>query len=139
MFTTKDKVCQCIWAFIIVSLIMFGLWAVHAVATPVAKAEPEAGCETVGWGINLFGNWTQRRTICDGPRRPDGTWERARAIWTPAGYVPRSTYCGTWSCSSSGGYWRDETIQAYEKYITSDTTLPPNEPGWLPSGTVILR
>lgn len=97
------------------------------------------GCETVGWGINLFGNWTQRRSICDGPRQADGTWLRARAIWTPAHYVPVSCYSGRYYGSCSGGYFVEETVQAKETYITSDTTLPPNEPGWLPPATEIVR
>ena len=73
------------------------------------------------------------------PRRPDGSWERTRAIWTPAGYVPRSTYCGSYSCSSSGGYYRDESVQGYERYIVLDDNVVPGEPGWLPTGSVVLR
>lgn len=101
-------------------------------ATP---AQDGTGCETVGWGLNFFGNWTQRRTICDGPRRADGSWDRARVVWTPAGYVPRSTYCGSFSCTSSGGYYRDESVQEATKYVVFDSNVLPNEPGWLPLGT----
>ncbi len=66
-----------------------------------AKATTGVGCESIRWGF-LGSQW---RTICDTPRNADGSWMRERRIWTPAGYVPRSTYCGTWSCSSSGGYY----------------------------------
>ncbi|QDH91706.1 hypothetical protein SEA_PHRAPPUCCINO_28 [Mycobacterium phage Phrappuccino] len=104
-------------------------------AAPKASADPGIGCETIRWGF--LGS--QRRTICDGPRRGDGSWERVRTIWTPAGYVPRSTYCGTWSCSSSGGYYREETVQGLEKYIVFDHNVLPDEPGWLPPGTVTIK
>ena len=104
-----------------------------------ARADYDPGCETVGWGINLFGNWNQRRTICDGPRNADGTWLRARGIWTPAYYRPSRSYCGSYSCTYTEGGYVPETMQAKETYITSDSTLPPNEPGWLPPGTEIIR
>jgi hypothetical protein len=100
-----------------------------------ADADPGIGCETIRWGF--LGS--QRRTICDGPRRPDGSWTRGRVVWTPAGYVPRSTYCGTYSCSSSGGYYREETLQAKETYVVFDSNVLPDEPGWLPPGTDVIR
>ena len=100
-----------------------------------ADADPSIGCETIRWGF--LGS--QRRTICDGPRRADGSWTRARVVWTPAGYVPRSTYCGTYSCSSSGGYYREETLQAKETYVVFDSNVLPDEPGWLPPGTDVIR
>jgi hypothetical protein len=93
------------------------------------------GCETVDWGF--LGS--QQRTICDGPRQADGSWMRYRVIWTPAGYVPRSTYCGSYSCSSSGGYYRPQTLQAKENYIVFDENVVQGEPGWLPPGTDIIR
>ena len=100
-----------------------------------ADADPGIGCETIRWGF--LGS--QRRTICDGPRRPDGSWTRGSVVWTPAGYVPRSTYCGTYSCSSSGGYYREETLQAKETYVVFDSNVLPDEPGWLPPGTDVIR
>lgn len=104
-------------------------WAGHA------KADPGIGCETIHWGF-LGG---QRRTVCDTPRRADGSWTRAREVWVPAGYVPRSTYCGSYSCSSSGGYYRERGTVAYEQYPVTDDTVLPNEPGWLPTGSVVIR
>lgn len=100
-----------------------------------ADALPGVGCEQIRWGF--LG--TQRRTICDTPRRADGSWTRERRIWTPAGYVPGSTYCGTWSCSSSGGYYREETTTGYEVYPVNDGNVLPDEPGWLPTGSVVIR
>lgn len=103
---------------------------------PAARADYTPGCETVRWGF--LGS--QRRTICDGPVNPgDGGWLRARVIWTPAGYVPRTTYCGSYSCSSSGGYYREETLQAKETYYVLPTNVLPDEPGWLPAGTDVIR
>ncbi len=105
------------------------------VAPPASAYGYDAGCETIRWGF-LGSQW---RTVCDGPRRPDGSWERERRIWTPAGYVPRSTYCGTYSCSSSGGYYREESTTGYERYVVFDVNVLPDEPGWLPEGTLVIR
>lgn len=100
-----------------------------------ADAAPSVGCESIRWGF--LGS--QIRTICDGPKRADGSWDRERRIWTPAGYVPRSTYCGTYSCSSSGGYYRQESTQGYERYVVFDHNVLPDEPAWLPTGSVVIR
>ena len=48
-----------------------------------ADADPSIGCETIRWGF--LGS--QRRTICDGPRRADGSWTRARSSG-PGGIRP---------------------------------------------------
>lgn len=105
------------------------------VDTAAARADVGVGCETIRWG--LFG--AQRRTVCDTPRRADGSWTRSRLVWVPAGYVPRSTSCGTYSCSSSGGYYRGRGTVAYEQYPVTDETVLPDEPGWLPTGSVVIR
>ncbi len=116
------------------SVIVFGGTAI-GYASGRAAADPGIGCETIHWGF-LGG---QRRTVCDTPRRPDGSWTRAREVWVPAGYVPGSTYCGTYSCTSSGGYYRERGTVAYEQYPVTDATVLPDEPGWLPSGSVVIR
>nr|WP_235658675.1 hypothetical protein [Mycobacteroides abscessus] len=100
-----------------------------------AHAAPKDGCETVSWG--LFGS--QLRTICDGPKRPDGSWIRERRIWTAAGWVRGSTYCAYYSCTRSEGYYRQESTQGYEKYLVFDYNVVPGEPDWLPAGTVVVR
>ncbi|MEU9805482.1 hypothetical protein [Mycobacterium sp. NPDC050853] len=100
-----------------------------------AHAAPEVGCETTSWG--LFGS--QLRTICDGPKRPDGSWIRERRIWTSAGWVRGSTYCGYYSCTRSEGYYRSESTQTYERYLVFDDNVLGDEPGWLPAGTVVVR
>jgi hypothetical protein len=89
------------------------------------------GCETIRWGFLA----TQWRTICDGPRRPDGSWERERRIWYPAGWV--RGYCSYYSCS--GGYYREEGTVGYERYVVFDSNVLPDEPGWLPTGSLIIR
>ncbi|AGT14066.1 hypothetical protein PAPYRUS_56 [Mycobacterium phage Papyrus] len=132
----KRNVKEVVVAFLLTMGLFFALAAIHnAAVTNVAKADPGVGCETIRWGF--LGS--QRRTICDGPRRPDGSWERLRLIWTPAGYVPRYTYCGSYTCSSSGGYYREETLQGKETYVVFDHNVLPDEPGWLPPGTDIIR
>lgn len=102
-----------------------------------ANASPAIGCETVAWP-NLL-NWGQKRTVCDGPRRPDGSWERARELWTPAHFVPFRCSSSRYSISCSGGYHVGQTTQAFERYMVFDHNVPPGEPGWLPAGTVVIR
>ena len=126
-------------AVVLMKKLIIGALTALAVAglAPVAPANAayDYGCESIRWGFLA----TQWRTICDGPRRPDGSWERERRIWVPAGYVPRSTYCGTYSCSSSGGYYRQESTTGYERYVVFDHNVVPGEPGWLPAGTMVIR
>lgn len=113
-----------------------GLAAASTLAlAPPASADYDPGCEVVHWGFLGF----QRRTICDGPRQPDGTWMRSREVWVPAGYVPRSTYCGSYSCSSSGGYYRERGTVAFEQYGMNDAIVLSDEPGWLPTGSLVIR
>jgi hypothetical protein len=102
---------------------------------PMAQAAPSLGCESVHWGF--LGS--QLRTICDGPTQPDGSWQRARIVWVPAHHVPFTTSCGTYSCSSSGGYDVGDTYVAKESYMVTPDTVLPDEPGWLPPGTDTLK
>ncbi|AEK06503.1 hypothetical protein PBI_SEBATA_26 [Mycobacterium phage Sebata] len=98
-------------------------------SAPIATADDYVpGCERIRWGFLGSGY----RTICDGPRQPDGSWLRWRREWTPAGYVPG--WCSRYSCSS--GYYRSETTQRQETYPVTDATVLPGEPGWIPPGTI---
>lgn len=96
----------------------------------LAKADPP-NCDTVLWGF--LGS--QRRTVCDGPLRADGSWQRARVIWTPAHEVPLSCFTsgGTYfsSTSCSGGYFVNETVNDTDKYPVTPDTVLPDEPGHL--------
>lgn len=98
---------------------------------PAAHADPNVGCETIHWGF-LGLQW---RTICDGPRRPDGSWERARRIWTPAGFVPG--WCSVYFCQP--GYYQQEITTGFEQYVVFDSNVLPGEPGWLPPGAFTIR
>jgi len=102
--------------------------AVAISCAPIANADVQPGCESVPWGF--LGS--QTRSICDGPILADGSWVRYRMVWVPAHQVPVSTYCGTYSCSTSGGYYVNEQIVSKEKYPVRPETVLPNEPGWLP-------
>ena len=119
---------------IIVAVLLAALVALFVFVARPARADVPGfgeGCETVHWhplGLN-------RRTICDGEKRPDGSWLREREVWTPPGVVPG--YCGYGSCYSS--YYRARSTVAYEQYPVTDATVLPDEPGYLPSGTVIYR
>lgn len=99
-----------------------------AYCIPTANADVQPGCESIRWGF--LGS--QTRTICDGPMLPDGSWVRYRMVWVPAHQVPVRTNCGTYSCSTSGGYWANEQIFSKEKYPVRPETVLPDEPGWLP-------
>ena len=100
-----------------------------------AKAAPGVGCETIRWGF--LG--AQRRTVCDTPRRPDGSWTRAREIWTPAGWVRGGCSFGSYYSSCSDGYYQPRGLVAYEEYPVTDGTVLSDEPGWLPTGSVVVR
>lgn len=95
---------------------------------PPANADVQPGCESVPWGF--LG--TQTRSICDGPIQPYGSWVRFRMVWIPEHQVPVSTSCGTYSCSTRGGYWQNEQVFEKVKYPVTPVTVVPGEPGWLP-------
>lgn len=100
-----------------------------------ADADPGIGCERINWGLHILS--PQKRTI-----RADGSWERFRQLWTPAHYVPLRTTCsGSYviSCSTSGGYYVDDQIWEEQTYVVFDSNVLPDEPGWLPPGTAVLR
>lgn len=105
--------------------------AVTAVTTlawmPVANADVRPGCQDDRWGF--LG--TQTRSICDGPLQADGSWVRFRMVWVPAHQVPISTYCSSYSCNTSGGYWQDEQVFEKVKYPVTPDTVVAGEPGWL--------
>lgn len=107
-------------------------------ASPPAQADYDMGCERVGWGFFMSGY----RDICDGPKRPDGSWDRTRREWTPAHwYTPYCNY-RSWYCNPA--YYVEESTQRLETYPVSDApgaiNQPlPNEPGWLPPGSLVVR
>jgi hypothetical protein len=111
----------------------FAIGAVLGVAAgvtlaPHANADVQPGCQNDRWGF--LG--TQTRTICDGPQLPDGSWVRYRIVWIPAHAVPVTTSCGSYSCSTRGGYWQNEQVFEKVKYPVRPETVVPGEPGWLP-------
>jgi len=99
--------------------VLAGTGTLYAART---EAEPGAGCQTVLWGF--LGS--QRRTICDGPLLPDGSWTRTRTIWSPERWIPRQ--CGHLSCW--GGYWQ-ESSGSRETYPVTPATVLSDEPGHL--------
>lgn len=105
------------------------------VLAPQASAYVDMGCQTDRWGF--LGS--QGRTLCDGPRNADGSWLRARVVWTPAHQVPSTCYGGYYVSTCYAGYWVDQTVQSQETYVVTDGTVLPDEPGWLPPGTDVVR
>lgn len=99
---------------------------------PRAQADPGVGCQTVVWGFLA----SQRRTLCDGPIFADGSWNRARVVWTPAHQVPINCYGGYWSTSCSGGYFVSERVNSSETYPVTPATVLPDEPGHISVGSL---
>ncbi len=95
-------------------------------SVPAAYADPGARCETVLWGF--LGS--QRRTICDTPKRASGEWMRERTVWTPAHYVP-VTCSGRYYVTCYGGYSVGQSIQSDETYPVNDGNVLADEPGHL--------
>jgi len=97
------------------------------VGVATAKAEPVGeGCVSDFWMWR--GLRASSRMICDSDRRADGSWERRRGFFANEYYVPFR--CSRYSCY--GGYWVDE-LKVIERYIVTDDTVLPDEPGWIPS------
>ena len=117
--------------FVIVLAIVAAFGAMALADPPGAKADTVSGCE-VTRGIWLFKGTV--RSICDGERRPDGSWLRGREFWTPAHYVPYTSYCNRYSCTGSGGYYQERTSNGVETYIVFDSNVLPDEPGHLVNG-----
>lgn len=89
-----------------------------------AEAQPAgAACQTDLWGF--LG--TQRRTLCDGPVRGDGSWERLRVIWTPAYTTPINCY-GRYYFNCWGGDFVGEHVNSSERYPVTPSTVLPDEP-----------
>ncbi|MCV7226099.1 hypothetical protein H7J73_08645 [Mycolicibacterium komossense] len=102
------------------------LWATEAKADP-----PGMKCVDQFWLIPFQSN---RRTICDGPIQPDGSWNRIREFYSPAYRVPVRTSCyGTYSfsCTTTGGYVQPMTSQGIEPYVVTPETVLADEPGHL--------
>ncbi|AOZ61278.1 hypothetical protein SEA_DARTHPHADER_38 [Mycobacterium phage DarthPhader] len=114
------------------------LMVAATLAAPTANADEDydKGCAFDPWGF--LGS--QDRTICDGPRRPDGSWQRGRLISVPSHVNPaRSTCSGTYSvtCTFREKEYVDMRIIEKVFYDLTDDNIPPGEPGWLPPGTEI--
>lgn len=99
---------------------------------PEVRADPlPANCEQIPWGF--FGS--QRRMICDGPIRPDGSWERERVIGVPAHYRNASSECSSGSYSSRCTFypagWVEQVTVEDSVYVVFPSNVLPNEPGHL--------
>lgn len=117
-----------------VKLILAGLVGGTIAGAAIALAAPSSadpGCETIPWGF--LGS--QRRDICDGPLRPDGSWMRARVIRTPAHQTQTSCYgfsAGSlYNMSCSPSQFVPEQINDRQLYPVTPDTVLPDEPGYL--------
>lgn len=100
-----------------------------------ARADDVSGCQD-DFKLILF--QSNRRIICDGVLRPDGSWLRAREFYSPAHWVNGRSYCsgGAYysSCSYSPGYWQERTSRGVETYVVFPDNVLPDEPGHLVNG-----
>lgn len=111
------------------------LLATGAGYAATAKADVVSGCEVIR-GVWLFKGTA--RSICDGVRRPDGSWLRAREFFTPAYYRNASSSCygGAYysSCSFSPGGVVARQSNGVETYVVFDSNVLPDEPPHLENG-----
>ena len=112
----------------LIGLCVGAVMAAGVQAAPLAHAY-EPGCVSQFWLYNLRGT---TRTICDGPRFPDGSWKRAREFFAPERYVPVTCSWGSYGGSCYGGYTLRE-LNILDVYPVTDATVLPDEPGWIPS------
>lgn len=108
-------------------------WGGLIIGQPIveARADTLSNCQTIN------GFWFTKgtkRTICDGVRRPDGSWLRVREFWTPAYWKPLRTSCYGYSyisCTTTGGYHVEQSSSGVESYVVFDHNVLPDEPGHL--------
>lgn len=117
-----------------VSALAFILTGLGWAAAP-ASADVVSGCETIR-GFWLFKGTA--RNICDGERRPDGSWLRAREFYSPAYYRNASSSCsgGRYysNCTFYPAGWVDRTSSGVETYVVFDYNVLSDEPGHLENG-----
>lgn len=108
------------------ALAAIAMLAAMLLASPNSHADPGSRCDTVRWGF--LGS--QRRTVCDTPKRANGEWMRERIVWTPAHYVP-VTCSGRYYITCYGGYAVGQSVQSNETYPVNDGNVLSDEPGHL--------
>ena len=128
----KKSVKEVAGSALIASSITASLFCVNQLANPAeAHADVVTGCEDIIWFMPFQ---STRRAICDGVKRPDGSWLRSRVHYTPRYYKPLTTNCygsSFISCTTTGGYWVDYNEFSSDQYIVFDHNVLPTEPGHL--------
>ena len=103
-----------------------------------ASSDADADPDPYPYGVECVDDFwlilfqSTRRTICDGPIAPDGSWTRLREFYTPAYNVPLRTTCsGSYvvSCTTTGGYFQPRTSRGVESYPVTAATVLHDEPG----------
>lgn len=107
-----------VWAAVAAAALTIGL-----AGAPPAHANVK-GCIDQYWLYNLRGS---TRIICDGPIRPDGSWERARAFIAPS-FIRTSCY-GYYSVTCDTRMVPELDVRDY--YVVTPDTIPAGEPGWI--------
>lgn len=110
---------------------MIAALAAAVITAPTATAGPIGeGCVEDFWMWN--GLRAASRMICDGERQPDGSWLRARGFFDDAYYTNPYSSCTRYGCTYYPSRYVPE-LKVIERYVVTDATVLPDEPGWIPS------
>lgn len=111
------------------------LFVLAGLTAAPANADAVSGCEVIR-GFWLFKGTA--RNICDGVRRPDGSWLRVREFFSPAYYRNASSSCsgGRYysNCTFYPAGWVDRASNGVESYVVFDFNVLPDEPPHLENG-----
>ena len=111
--------------------------AMLLLASPRACADPlPPNCVQQYW---LYGLRGTTRTLCDGPIRADGSWERRRNFYADTRYVPVTCSWTRWGGGCSGGYTLPVFDTGIESYIVTPATVLPDEPGHIGNAGEVVR
>ena len=101
-------------------------------ATVISAGEAHAdtpGCVSQFWMYGLRGT---TRTICDGPIKADGSWQRGRQFYARSYIAAGNSYCYGSGYYSSCSYTPPRQVPEFDLRdfyaVTVDTVLP-DEPG----------
>lgn len=113
-----------------------GLAVTAGLLTPVAHATPPDNCASEFWMLGLRAT---TRTICDGPLEADGSWQRGRSFYAPAYVTNGWSNCVGGLYYSSCSYTPPVEVAEFDRrevYRVTPTTVLPDEPGYLGTGTL---
>jgi len=96
--------------------------------TPVATADIPANCVQQFWMVGLR---AAKRTICDGPMAPDGSWQRGRGFYAPAFVADGYSVCYSRSYCTFSPPRTVPVLDTREYYTVTPATVLSDEPGYV--------